>query len=86
MDLSYKSFRSIEPSEGHPVQAVRWNSTGSHFILAAGGSQTRLYSRDARMEAEYVKGDMYLLDMANTKSDPSSTLSQHQRDGKDRKD
>ena len=72
MDAGYRSFREVEPSEGNPVISIDWNSTGSEFIVSTGNLQPRLYDKDGFLQAEYKKGDPYLLDMNNTKGHTSA--------------
>ncbi|KAF2841624.1 cyclin-dependent kinase 8/11 [Patellaria atrata CBS 101060] len=71
-----RSFRSVDPSatkgssnaETHPVHQVAFNplSPGQMLVVTA-LPQAKIFSRDGDMLIEFVKGDMYLRDMHNTK-------------------
>lgn len=62
-----KSFRCFAPSEGHPVLAVSWSPTGHAFMVVPSCSQPKVYNRDGKQLAEFPKGDMYIMDLKNTK-------------------
>ncbi|VUC26389.1 unnamed protein product [Clonostachys rosea] len=71
-----RAFRSIDPfatkasaaAESHAVQYVRFSPlSGSVFLCISAHPQARIMSRDGDIVTEFVKGDMYLRDMHNTK-------------------
>ncbi|ORY63581.1 WD40-repeat-containing domain protein [Pseudomassariella vexata] len=72
-----RSFRSVDPyetkastagNETHPIHHVEFNPlAGSMFLCVCAHPQARIMSRDGDMITEFVKGDMYLRDMNNTK-------------------
>lgn len=71
-----RAFRSIDPhaakasamQESHAVQHVEFNPlAGSVFLCVTAHPQARIMSRDGDIVTEFVKGDMYLRDMHNTK-------------------
>ncbi|KAI9779130.1 MAG: hypothetical protein M1839_007665 [Geoglossum umbratile] len=71
-----RAFRSIDPTatkasanqETHPVNHVEFNSLSAGQILVVPAtSQAKILSRDGEVLTEFVKGDMYLRDMNNTK-------------------
>lgn len=71
-----RAFRSVDPfatksaatSESHPIHHVEFNRlSGSAFLCVAAHPQARIISRDGDILTEFVKGDMYLRDMNNTK-------------------
>ncbi|KAH9627043.1 hypothetical protein KSS87_023731 [Heliosperma pusillum] len=64
-DLS--SFRQLEPSEGHQVRAISWSPTAGFFLCVTGSAQAKIYDRDGLTIGEFVKGDMYIRDLKNTK-------------------
>jgi WD repeat-containing protein 70 len=43
------------------------SNTGDRFLCATGSSQPRVFDRDGLFLLQFVKGDMYLHDMARTK-------------------
>ena len=71
-----RAFKSVDPSatktsansETHPIHQVLFNphSAGQMLVITA-LPQAKLFSRDGEMIVEFVKGDMYLRDMHNTK-------------------
>jgi len=69
MTQEAKHFRELEPSIGHPVNAVSWNPSASMFVVAQGEVHMRLFDRDGGKTPilTTVRGDMYVRDMANTK-------------------
>ncbi|KAI5928705.1 WD repeat domain-containing protein [Camillea tinctor] len=71
-----RAFKSIDPFEGkpsastetHPVNHVQFNPlAGGVFLCISAHPQAKIMSRDGEILAEFVKGDMYLRDMHNTK-------------------
>jgi WD40 repeat protein len=71
-----RAFRSVDPfagrsaatAETHPIYKVEFNPlSGSVFLCVAAHPQARIISRDGDILTEFVKGDMYLRDMNNTK-------------------
>lgn len=67
MDRNFKPFRDIEPSEGSPIQSIKWNESGSLFVTSSGGMQAKIFNRDGFAQGDTLKGDPYLLDLSNTK-------------------
>lgn len=72
------AFRSVDPwearsaaaaaSESYPVNHVEFNPhSGSVFLCVSPHPQAKIMSRDGELVTEFVKGDMYLRDMHNTK-------------------
>ncbi|KAJ6446494.1 WD repeat protein [Purpureocillium lavendulum] len=65
---AYESKRSAASSESHPVHHVEFNPlSGSAFLCVSAHPQAKILSRDGDILTEFVKGDMYLRDMHNTK-------------------
>ncbi|KAI2626480.1 WD40 repeat-like protein [Hypoxylon sp. NC1633] len=72
-----RAFRSVDPynakssassTESHPVHLVQFNPlAGSVFLCVSAHPQAKILSRDGDVVTEFVKGDMYLRDMNNTK-------------------
>jgi hypothetical protein len=71
-----RAFKSVDPtatkhssnSETHPVNQALFNPlNASHVLVATGLPQAKIISRDGDTVVEFVKGDMYLRDMHNTK-------------------
>ncbi|PNW83794.1 hypothetical protein CHLRE_04g217750v5 [Chlamydomonas reinhardtii] len=67
MKSDMRSFRDIEPSEGHPVLSVSWSPSGDAFLVVTGSAQAKIYDRDGRALGEFIRGDMYIRDSRNTK-------------------
>ena len=70
------SFKSIDPtatkqsanSETHPIHHVEFNpNSPSQVLVISATPQAKIFSRDGEEISEFVKGDMYLRDMHNTK-------------------
>ncbi|KEY71840.1 hypothetical protein S7711_05981 [Stachybotrys chartarum IBT 7711] len=72
-----RAFKSVDPfmtkpsaanSESHPIHHVQFNPLAGGVVLCiAAHPQARILSRDGEILTEFVKGDMYLRDMHNTK-------------------
>ena len=71
-----RAFKSVDPtvtkgaanSETHPVHQVVFNPIApSRLLVVTGLPQARVLNRDGDTICEFVKGDMYLRDMHNTK-------------------
>jgi len=72
-----RAFRSVDPwetkpsaasSESHPIQHAEFNPlSGGVFLCVTVHPQAKIISRDGDILTEFVKGDMYLRDMNNTK-------------------
>ncbi|KAK7520781.1 WD repeat protein [Phyllosticta citriasiana] len=71
-----RAFKSVDPTatkqstnvEAHPVHHVEYNpNNASQLLVISATSQPRIFSRDGEVLTEFVKGDMYLRDLNNTK-------------------
>lgn len=67
MKSDCRPFRSMEPSDGHPVVSLSWSPTGDAFFVVTGSPQPKVYDRDGKEQGELPRGDMYIRDMKNTK-------------------
>lgn len=67
MKSDMRSFRRLEPSDGHPVHSVSLSPTGDAFLVATGSSMIKVYDRDGKERGTSVSGDMYIRDLRNTK-------------------
>ncbi|KAK5677409.1 hypothetical protein LTS10_009979 [Elasticomyces elasticus] len=71
-----RAFKSVDPTESkgssnaetHPVNLALFNPlSAGHILVATALPQAKVLSRDGETLVEFVKGDMYLRDMHNTK-------------------
>ena len=71
-----RAFKSVDPTvtkvstntETHPIHHVAFNpNSASQILIIPATPQAKLFSRDGEELVEFVKGDMYLRDMHNTK-------------------
>ncbi|KAK4957276.1 hypothetical protein LTR10_005236 [Elasticomyces elasticus] len=71
-----RAFKSVDPTESkgssnaetHPVNLALFNPlSAGHILVATALPQAKVLSRDGETIVEFVKGDMYLRDMHNTK-------------------
>jgi WD40 repeat protein len=67
MAASLKAFRSLQPCERHQIKSVQYNDTGDLILVVSGSSQAKVIDRDGFQVMECIKGDQYIVDMANTK-------------------
>ncbi|KOS17800.1 putative WD repeat-containing protein [Escovopsis weberi] len=72
-----RAFRTVDPyaakraaatAESHPINHVEFNPLSAGVLLCVSAHpQAKILSRDGEILTEFVKGDMYLRDMHNTK-------------------
>ena len=71
-----RAFKSVDPTatkssantETHPVHHVEFNPISpSQVLVITATPQAKIFNRDGEQLVEFVKGDMYLRDMHNTK-------------------
>ncbi|KAF2181754.1 WD40 repeat-like protein [Zopfia rhizophila CBS 207.26] len=71
-----RAFKTVDPSatktsansETHPIHQVLFSPhSGSQFLVITALPQAKIFSRDGELLTEFIKGDMYLRDMHNTK-------------------
>lgn len=67
MTSKLQSFRQLEPFEGHQVRSISWSPTSDRFLCVTGSAQAKIYDRDGLTLGEFIKGDMYIRDLKNTK-------------------
>ncbi|KAM4527659.1 WD repeat-containing protein 70 [Odontesthes bonariensis] len=67
MDQSLQAFRSLQPCECHQIRSLQYSVTGDVILVVSGNSQAKVLDRDGFNVMECVKGDQYIVDMANTK-------------------
>ncbi|KAK8969662.1 hypothetical protein KSP40_PGU009442 [Platanthera guangdongensis] len=67
MTSKLQSFRQLEPFEGHQVRSLSWSPTSDRFLCVTGSAQAKIYDRDGLTLGEFIKGDMYIRDLKNTK-------------------
>ncbi|XP_030423688.1 WD repeat-containing protein 70 isoform X1 [Gopherus evgoodei] len=67
MDASLQAFRSLQPCECHQIKSLQYSSTGDVILVVSGNSQAKVLDRDGFPVMECIKGDQYIVDMANTK-------------------
>ncbi|KAG5932146.1 hypothetical protein E4U53_001460 [Claviceps sorghi] len=64
----YETKKSAATAESHPIHHVEFNPlSGAAFLCISAHPQAKIMSRDGQILTEFVKGDMYLRDMNNTK-------------------
>ena len=77
------SFKSVDPTETklssstetHPIYHVEFNpNSASQVLVISATPQPKLFSRDGEEMKEYIKGDMYLRDLNNTKGHVSEVV------------
>ncbi len=66
MKADLRPFRSLEPSEGHPVLALSWSPSGDAFFAVTGAWRAKVFDREGRELGELPRGDPYIRDKKNT--------------------
>lgn len=51
----------------HQIKALQYSITGDVMLVVSGNAQAKVLDRDGFSVMECVKGDQYIVDMANTK-------------------
>ena len=72
MNRNLKPFKDFKPFDGHPVRTLSFNPSGTHFLCCCGNNQAKIYNAEGVRKKTTIRGDMYLLDMANTKGHVAS--------------
>ncbi len=67
MNELLREFRTLQPFDGYPVTSLDFNKTGGTFLVCAGKSTVKVYTRDGIEVQETLKGDMYIRDMTHTR-------------------
>ncbi|MGH0163333.1 UNVERIFIED_CONTAM: hypothetical protein FKN15_048525 [Acipenser sinensis] len=67
MDSALQAFRCLQPCECHQIRSLQYSMTGDVILVVSGNSQAKILDRDGFQVIECVKGDQYIVDMANTK-------------------
>lgn len=67
MSHETNSFRHLEPREGQPPKHMAFNGNGSLLLVTGGNAKPRVLNRDGRLECKFIKGDMYITDLKNTR-------------------
>ncbi|XP_062334484.1 WD repeat-containing protein 70 [Osmerus eperlanus] len=67
MDAALQAFRSLQPCECHQIKSLQYSNTGDVILVVSGNAQAKVLDRDGFNVMECVKGDQYIVDMANTK-------------------
>ncbi|VVT47464.1 uncharacterized protein SAPINGB_P001724 [Magnusiomyces paraingens] len=68
MDInSHHPFRSVEPLETYQLHSALFSPNGKQILAIPRYTKPKLYDRDGIEIAEFSSGDMYLVDMKNTK-------------------
>lgn len=62
-----RAFRTIEASDPHHIHGAYFSPGGQNILVVPAATQAKILSRDGETLTEFVKGDMYLRDMHNTK-------------------
>lgn len=64
-----RAFKSLEPSESHHIHSATFShvDSGQHVLIIPAAAQAKILTRDGDNVVEFIKGDMYLRDMHNTK-------------------
>uniref|UniRef100_A0A672GC48 WD repeat-containing protein 70 n=1 Tax=Salarias fasciatus TaxID=181472 RepID=A0A672GC48_SALFA len=67
MDQALQAFRSLQPCECHQIKTLQYSITGDVILVISGSAQAKVLDRDGFNVMECIKGDQYIVDMANTK-------------------
>lgn len=51
----------------HQIKTLQYSTTGDVILVVSGNAQAKVLDRDGFNVMECIKGDQYIVDMANTK-------------------
>ncbi len=54
-------------SSSHQIKSLQYSNTGDVILVVSGNAQAKVLDRDGFNVMECIKGDQYIVDMANTK-------------------
>ncbi|KAI9910122.1 hypothetical protein PsorP6_010475 [Peronosclerospora sorghi] len=66
MARNVRPFREIEVEEGYPPVVVSYSPSGNRLLAVTGSSQPKVLTREGVEEMQFAKGNMYVVDVANT--------------------
>ena len=67
MNTTFKPFKSYEGCETNHIHDLKYSRHGDTFLAISGLAIPKLFTRDGDELAKWIKGDMYLKDMRQTK-------------------
>jgi len=67
MNQNLNHFREVAVWEGQPLVSMQYSNSGDKILVATTKNTAVLFSREGSREADFMKGDMYVHDMAQTK-------------------
>uniref|UniRef100_A0A3B4AU21 WD repeat-containing protein 70 n=1 Tax=Periophthalmus magnuspinnatus TaxID=409849 RepID=A0A3B4AU21_9GOBI len=67
MDQTLQAFRTLQPCECHQIKSLQYSITGDVILVISANAQAKVLDRDGFNVMECIKGDQYIVDMANTK-------------------
>lgn len=59
------SFNEVE--SGHPIQSISHSPNGDKFVVATGSSSACVFCAEGELVIKFIKGDMYIKDLQQTK-------------------
>ena len=72
MDSSHRPFRDVTPDDGNPIQSIASSGDGEKVLVCTASSSPRILDRNAKEVIQFVKGDVYINDVTNTKGHTAS--------------
>lgn len=63
----YEEFECAVCPISHQIKSLQYSITGDVVLVASGNAQAKVLDRDGFNVMECIKGDQYIVDMANTK-------------------
>lgn len=67
MDARHNPFSMFAPQEGNCITSMWHSPTGDAFVVGMMSPQPKVYSRDGTEIVQFVRGDMYIVDITHTK-------------------
>jgi WD40 repeat protein len=67
MDARHNPFNTFAPQDGNCITSMCHSPTGDAFIVGTMSAQPKVFSRDGTEIVQFVRGDMYIVDITHTK-------------------
>jgi WD40 repeat protein len=75
MTQNYRHFRTLQPIEGQPIQTCSFDNKGTKIFVCGRSPKPKLLTRDGKEIIEFVRGDMYISDVAFSRGHISTVTS-----------
>lgn len=75
MDSRQQAFKEFAPESGVAINDVCHSPSGDRIMVVTSNAQPMLYDKEGSQLVKFIRGDMYLTDLTNTKGHASEVVS-----------